>query len=55
MFAKNDLNSTDPIEFLQHINLVRLDDRLSWVEQNNAILKLIKERDQKIAIEELTR
>ena len=37
---------TDAVEFLQQINLIRLNNRLSWVEQNSAILKLIRQRDR---------
>ena len=33
-------------ELLQQINLIRLNDNLSWIEQNNAIMELIKKRDR---------
>ena len=33
-------------EFLRDINLIQLNDQLSWVEKNKRILELIKNRDQ---------
>ena len=37
-------------EFLRDINMIYLNDKLSWVERNNRILKLIQERDSKINV-----
>ena len=53
MTSNMNLRSTDPLELLQQINLIRLDDRMSWVEQNTAILNLIKERDQMHSIKQI--
>jgi len=45
IFASIIHSKMSALELLQQINLVRLNDKLTWVEQNNAILKLIEERD----------